>query len=872
MVVLADWAAPADWGEMIQRQAPDLCVTAVSVSGGSLGRLVGAYLSARDTHPMPVQELALVVPIGHTIASMPVASRFDVVARDAAVRALTNDLLNTVHLLGSQPLVHGAGGGLPAPTPRGISLYVWRADTRQSSLGAASVAVYASLKKEFPDGGPVRVCTQLGNVTLNQAQLVIAAEWDFKLSSTYFDATEGAEQWTDAAFAFFAAVVGGSAVQNWRAALRAVADASVMTVVGAAVPTTSAHVTALRRAVHNTSLCKPPRPGWNESFVEPESVGLFTAIAERSWGWAPTSAGVFREKTMDSSSPDFLQLAAVLAQPPDPSASQTTGVQRPVAADFGLDKHAAVRAVKVAYLQTVRNLAPAPIAESKHVLHPMLEAEALPRQSDGRGIQGRLAKVLNLDAAVSVLLRRALSCANDMSKHPAVLHSVWRLFASPDVARDFSLAADFTEAIMARDIDDEHGVHAKHTAALGAQQGIHARRVADDVTAQMRVAYEAFVLLAMQRSGPFDPPLPPGGGATAAGAATATAAQTAPANAAAAEPARKLTSTERRELMRRKIITAQKASSGAAQRRPPQTAVAATAAPDMPEAQVHASAGTMADILFLAHSIGGPLAVLTVDPDARQTVVAVTVYSDGAIPYDTTRAPAPGIAKEYVPMSADDPDHDPQQHASDTSSLAWLARFVDLHPGYMVIAVRRTLTGRIVFASITRAARPGSAEPPDPWDPSPRPPTAAGAAGGASEGGASHALGHASERTGHARVDTAAAGALALVPPHPSRFTPASSPRGRPPLPSMAATTQRHLRVCRGSEIRVRLRLHRQVQMGCRWTERGTRPCLPPSAHRLPLHPTPLPSTPATTPTHPRAHRGGSYRIRRWPHHNVTTT
>ena len=187
----------------------------------------------------------------------------------------------------------------------------------------------------------------------------------------------------------------------------------------------------------------------------------------------------------------------------------------------------------------------------------------------------------------------------------------------------------------------------------------------------MRAAYEAFVLLAMRRSGPFDPPLPPGGGATAAGAVTATATQTAPADATTAGPPRKPTSTERRELMRRKVA-AQQASSGAAQHRPPQTAVAATATPDMPGAQQQASTGTMTDVLFLTHSVGCPLAVLTVDPDARQTVVAVAVYSDGATPYDNTRAPAPGVAAEYVPMSANDPDHDPQQHASDTSSLAWL--------------------------------------------------------------------------------------------------------------------------------------------------------------------------------------------------------
>ena len=192
----------------------------------------------------------------------------------------------------------------------------------------------------------------------------------------------------------------------------------------------------------------------NEPFVVPESAELFAAIAERSWGWTPTNAGVFREKTMVPSSPDFLQLAEVLARPPDPPASQATRVQRPAAADFGLDTHAAVRAVTVAYLQTVRNLAPASIEGSKHVFHPMLEAESLARQSDGLGIQGRLAKVLNLDAAVSALLRRALSCAKDMGQHPAVLRSVWRPFASPDVARDFNLADDFTYATMARDIGE----------------------------------------------------------------------------------------------------------------------------------------------------------------------------------------------------------------------------------------------------------------------------------------------------------------------------------------------------------------------------------------------------------------------------------
>ena len=112
----------------------------------------------------------------------------------------------------------------------------------------------------------------------------------------YLDTSEGVEQWTDAALTFFAAVVGGSAVHNWRAALRADADASVMAVVGTAVPATSAHQKALRRAVHSSALCRRPPREWDEPFVVPESVELFAAIVERSWGWTPAHSGVFREK------------------------------------------------------------------------------------------------------------------------------------------------------------------------------------------------------------------------------------------------------------------------------------------------------------------------------------------------------------------------------------------------------------------------------------------------------------------------------------------------------------------------------------------------------------------------------------------------
>ena len=105
-------------------------------------------------------------------------------------------------------------GAIRHPSPQVISLYTWHAALRQSTLGSSSLAVFQSLKQEFTDDCSVRVCTQLENVTLNQAQNAIATEWDSKLSTTYLATTDGVECWTDAAFTFFAAVVGGSAVRN----------------------------------------------------------------------------------------------------------------------------------------------------------------------------------------------------------------------------------------------------------------------------------------------------------------------------------------------------------------------------------------------------------------------------------------------------------------------------------------------------------------------------------------------------------------------------------------------------------------------------------------------------------------------------------
>ena len=196
----------------------------------------------------------------------------------------------------------------------------------------------------------------------------------------------------------------------------------------------------------------------------------------------------------------------------------------------------------------------------------------------------------------------------------------------------------------------------------------------------------------------------------------------------------------------------------------------------MPGAQGQASTGTLSDVLFFAHTIGCPLAVLTIDPDARQAVAAVNVYPNGVAPYDSTRPPAPGSTDEYVPMSAGDPDRDPRHHASETSSLAWLARFVDKHPGFMIVAMRRTAAGRVAFASITRVSRPDPIQPPDPF----LSPAMAGAAGGAHEGGASHASEHAPEHAAQAGAGATAARVLALVPPPPQPVPPGGRPTRSP--------------------------------------------------------------------------------------------
>ena len=115
--------------------------------------------------------------------------------------------------------------------------------------------------------------------------------------------------------------------------------------------------------------------------------------------------------------------------------------------------------------------------------------------ADGRGNQGRLAKVFNLDTAAHILLRRAANCVREMRKYPTELHAVWRLFASPDIAQDFNLAAEVTEAAMAADWDDENKMHATHAATLTTQNGVHARRVAVDMSGRLRNAVESFALL-----------------------------------------------------------------------------------------------------------------------------------------------------------------------------------------------------------------------------------------------------------------------------------------------------------------------------------------------------------------------------------------
>ena len=93
----------------------------------------------------------------------------------------------------------------------------------------------------------------------------------------------------------------------------------------------------------------------------------------------------------------------------------------------------------------------------------------------------------------------------------------------------------------------------------------------------------------------------------------------------------------------------------------------------------------------MVHSVGAPLAVLTIDPEANPTVLNVTLHPNGLVPYDgapNAGIPPPVDTEEYVPMSAADPDRAQQHHdaAHADPSLAWMSRFLDLRPGYMVIA------------------------------------------------------------------------------------------------------------------------------------------------------------------------------------------
>ena len=170
--------------------------------------------------------------------------------------------------------------------------------------------------------------------------------------------------------------------------------------------------------------------------------------------------------------------------------------------------------------------------------------------------------------------------------------------------------------------------------------------------------------------------------------------------------------------MRLKISQMQ-TSSSKTQRTPPQAAAAAVATPTTPEVWQHARSGAMEDVVFMAHSIGAPLAMLTIDPEANPVVVNVNLHPNGAVPCKVgagVEPPSPVATVKYAPMSAADPDR-AQQHdeaAPADSSLAWMSRFLVSYPGYVVIATRRTKTGRTMFAAVTRATRPGPVEPPPP--------------------------------------------------------------------------------------------------------------------------------------------------------------
>ena len=692
VIVLGDSIHSESFGKAIQSAASNMKVTTVQFPDVSLNGMISIYLAAHTQRPMEIEELVIFAPMEALarIAALPSARRDELENIHTAIQELADDLSQAIVLV--HPPSDARGGDGSTRGTRTLSLYLWTANEKDSTMGWVTNRLLTKLDSMWKDDPNVRICSQFYNVKLDLMQQTATAAWDKDLRDKFLikHPVNGSEQWSAAANAIFASIVGSNTLINYKARLARRNARRLFAVTDTTSSTRTVAPSLLYSSVYDHNIFIGERTSDTtyaviDQLTRGDGEGIDRIVGAISIGWMH-NPGV---GTLHTSAPSS-DLSALRALLEGGSSSELR------LCDVGDAPFAPAHVIAYGCLEQARQLN----HTIRGAMNPIVMEMLAQYGTDGPLTREAMRHVTHPHLFAAKFAACIRDCARAMGSTPHELSDVWEALAPPSYNTQFTLSENLTLGLIEMDDADEDSLLDGHSTNLDRIRGKIAKATGEFTVHRWELAAEGITSLesATRLTDPGGEP-----------------------------PSKRPKLSTREKLIARAKLKSRGSSSSSS------TATAdGHATPNNHRLWQPHPSGDDSDVRFAASVVGAPYLLLRVAPGSKLALVHGTQYAQGVIPHHgPSQEIVPEPPCEFTPFSPDDPLLVNESANTDgtvappTSSYQWIQRYVSRYPGHIVIISRKSESGRSYYATITRASAPTI---------QPAPPLAA--TGTAGEGGA----------------------------------------------------------------------------------------------------------------------------------------
>ena len=487
VIVLGDSTHSESFGKAIQSAASGMNVTTVRFPDVSLDGMISIYLAAHTQRPIEIEELVIFAPMEALarIAALPSARRAELESIHTAIHELAVDLSEAIVLV--HPPSDARGGDGSTRGTRTVSLYMWTAHEKDSTMGWVTNRLLIKLESMWKDDPNVRICSQFCNVELDLMQQTATATWDKDLRDKFLikHPVNGSERWSAAANAIFASIVGSNTLINYKARLARRNARRLFAVTDTTSSTRTVAPSLLYSSVfdHNIFIGEPTADmtyAVIDQLTRGDGEELDRIVGAISIGWMHNpDVG-----TLHTSAPSS-DLSALRALLEGSSSSELR------LCDVGDAPFAPAHVVAYGCLEQARQLNHA----IRGAMNPIVMEMLAQYGTDGPVTREAMRHVTHPHLFAAKFAAYIRDCARAMGSIPHELSDVWEALAPPSYNTQFTLSENLTLGLIEMDDADEDGLLDGHSTNLDRIRGKIAKATGEFTVRRWEMAAEGITSL-----------------------------------------------------------------------------------------------------------------------------------------------------------------------------------------------------------------------------------------------------------------------------------------------------------------------------------------------------------------------------------------